>query len=73
MPAPYYETEIAQLEAQLAAPESEVQSGAGAGYDRVIYSSKSEILAALTYFKNLAAAARTPAKSPTTLAAFERD
>ena len=71
MPAPYYETEIAQLETALAAPESEIQSG-GFGGDRVNYSSKSEILASLNYFRNLAAANRM-AKSSTTLATFYPD
>ncbi len=71
MPAPFYETEIAQLETALAAPESEIQSG-GFGGDRVSYSSKSEILASLNYFRGLAAANRR-ASSFTTLATFRPD
>lgn len=72
MPAPFYETEIAQLEAALAAPEREIQSG-GFGGDRVQYSSKSEILASLAYFRNLAKAARDNGKPSTTLAVYKPD
>lgn len=70
MPAPFYETEIAQLETALASPESEIQSGFGG--DRVSYSSKSEILASLNYFRGLAAANRR-ASTSTTLATFRPD
>lgn len=53
MPAPDYLTEIAALEAGMASGEARVESDG----DVVVYRGISDIMAALTYFRNQAAAA----------------
>jgi len=68
MPAPDYATEIATLEGMLARGELEIQSG-GFGGDRVTFRSTTDLLSALTYFKQQAAA-NLQAKPPTTLVQF---
>lgn len=70
MPAPLYETEIAALEAAIASGELTIESDG----DRVTYKSTSDQLAALTYFRNKAAAASGPlTRGGTTVAQFSRD
>lgn len=70
MPAPLYETEIAALEAALSAGELTVESDG----DRVTYKSTSDMLSALTYFRNKAAAAAGPLqRGGSSVAVFDRD
>ena len=71
MPAPDYSVEIATLEGMLARGDLEVQAG-GFGGDRVIFRSTTELLSALTYFKNQAAA-NLQTKPQTTLAAYSQE
>lgn len=70
MPAPDYTTEIAALESALAAGELTVESDG----DRVTYQSVADLLSALTYFRNKAAAASsTLRRGGSTVAVFDRD
>lgn len=71
MPAPDYAFEIAALENLLATGELEIQSG-GFGGDKIVYKSTSDVLVALTYFQNKAAANALAGRPATTLASFDR-
>lgn len=69
MAAPDYATEIAALEAALAAGELTVESDG----DRVTYRSTSDLLAQLRYFRDKAAAASSTLRRGTSVAVFDRD
>lgn len=69
MAAPDYATEIAALEAALAAGELTVESDG----DRVTYRSTSDLLAALGYYRTRAAAASGTQTRGSSVAVFNRE
>ncbi len=72
MPAPYFTTEIAALQAAAATGELTVEQNG----DRVTYRSMSDLMKALVYFQGLASAAAVlPGSAPTnvTVAGYDRD
>jgi hypothetical protein len=69
MAAPGYETEIAALEAALAAGELTVESDG----DRVTYRSTTDLLSALAYYRDKAAAAAGTQTRGSSVAIFDRD
>lgn len=69
MPAPDYATEIAAIEAAMAAGELTIESDG----DRVTYKSTSDMMKSLTYFKDKAAAASGTSRRGSTVAVFDRD
>jgi hypothetical protein len=69
MPAPDYATEIAALEAGLASGEARVESDG----DVVVYRGVSDIMAALKYFRDKAAAAAGTLTRRSSVAIFSKD
>jgi hypothetical protein len=69
MPAPDYSTEIAALEAGMASGEARVESDG----DVVVYRGVSDIMAALKYFRDKAAAASGTLTRRSSVAVFNRD
>lgn len=70
MPAPDYATEIAELERGLGTGEARIESNG----ESVTYRGVGDIMKALEYFRNRAAAAFAPqTRSGNTLAAYDPD
>lgn len=69
MAAPDYATEIAALEAALAAGELTVESDG----DKVTYRSTADLLTALAYYRNKAASASGTLTRRSSVAIFDRD
>jgi hypothetical protein len=69
MPAPDFAVEIAQLEAGLSSGEARVESDG----DMVIYRGVSDIMSALKYFRDKAAAAAGNLTRRSSVAVFNRD
>lgn len=68
MPAPDYATEIAQLEAALAAGELKIESDG----DQLWFKSAADIIAQINYFRTKAAdAGNSTARPATTVAVFD--
>jgi len=69
MPAPDYATEIAALEAGLAASELTIESDG----DRVTYKSASDMLKALNYYRSKAASAAGSRRGGSSVAVYNGD
>jgi hypothetical protein len=69
MPAPDYATEIAALEAALAAGELTIESDG----DRVTYRSTTDLLSALNYYRTKAASAAGTQTRGSSVAVFDRE
>lgn len=69
MPAPDYAAEIAQLEAGIASGEARIESDG----DVVVYRGVSDIMSALKYFRDKAAAAAGTLTRRSSVGVFSRD
>jgi hypothetical protein len=69
MPAPDYSTEIAALEAAIAGGELTIESDG----DRVTYKSTADMLSALNYFRNQAAAAANTRRGGSSVGVYQGD